>query len=73
MWSAARAHDPPTTDLFLHWVSWDEPLASDMVVHFYVANTALYNELATLVHHLQGQIGMVSHQFPEQIEATHCL
>ena len=63
---------PPLTFSF-NWVSWDEPLASDMVVHFYVANTALYNELATLVHHLQGQIGMVSHQFLEQIEATHCL
>lgn len=64
MWPAARGYDPPINDLSLYSVPWDEELTSEKVIHFYVADTSLYNELATLAHHLHGQIGMVSHQAP---------
>ena len=64
MWPAARGFDPPINDLSLHWVPWDEELTSEKVIHFYVADISMYNELATLAHHLNGQIGMVSDQAP---------
>lgn len=64
MWPAARAHDSPVTDLFMHWVPWDEPLSADLQVHLYVAHTPLFESLDTLAHHLQGQISMVAPQIP---------
>ena len=64
MWPATRAHDPPITDLHQHWVAWDEELSSDMVIHFYIADRALFSAMDTLANHLQNQIGMVSHQIP---------
>jgi len=35
------------------------------LLEFQKADISLYNELATLAHHLNGQIGMVSHQVPQ--------
>ena len=64
MWPTTRGFDPPINDLSLYWVPWDEELSSTKVIHFYVADISMYNEFATLAHHLNGQIGMVSHQAP---------
>ena len=64
MWPTTRGFDPPINDLSLYWVPWDEELSSTKVTHFYVADISMYNELATLAHHLNGQMGMVSHQAP---------
>ena len=64
MWPAARGFDPPINDLSLHWVPWDEELSSEKVIHFYVADFSLDNELDTLAQHLNEQIGMGSEQAP---------
>ena len=64
MWPAHRAHDPPITELFLHWVPWDESLSSSKQVHLYVDHPPLFMELSNLAHHLHGQITMVVPQIP---------
>lgn len=77
MWPAARGFDPPINDLSLHWVPWDEELSTEKVIHFYVADISLYNELATLAHHLNGLIGIWCliklHEFIGTIHCSWCI
>ena len=56
--------DPPLIDLPNHWIAWDEDISTDVIYHFYVADSQIFENLTNLAFATGNYLSLVAAGVP---------